>query len=87
MALADIQFVRRSKDLAVYFLLDYSASIPDSTREQELAYVNAATKTKRKKDKAGIIVFAGEPSIELPPKTDMELNSLPMQNTIIKKRT
>ncbi len=75
-ALADIQHVRRSDALSVFFLMDYSASIPEHIREQELAYINAAVKTKRKNDLAGIVVFAEEPSIEYVPDKELSIDTI-----------
>ncbi len=75
-ALADVQVVKKSDQLGVYFLMDYSASVPEHVREEELAYVNAAVKTKKSKDLAGIIVFAEEPSIEYAPDKALEIGSL-----------
>jgi len=76
VALADIQYVLRSDKLAVYFLMDYSASIPEVIREKQLKYVNAAVETKREKDLAGIIVFGEEPSIEYIPNRELQIDSL-----------
>ncbi len=75
-ALADIQYVIRSNTLAVYFLLDHSASIPEAIREKGVAYVNAAAKTKKRKDLAGLMVFAEDQSIELRPGTDFNIDTL-----------
>lgn len=76
VALADIQIVKKSDTLGVFFLMDYSASIPETARETQLKYVNAAAETKNPKDLAGIIVFAEQPSIEYAPGNELKISAL-----------
>ncbi len=73
-ALADLHAVSRSRRLAVYFLLDQSASIPPDVREQALSYMRTAVREKQPDDLAGLIVFAEDQSIETPldPTFDIE---------------
>ena len=75
-ALADIQIVLKNNGLTVFFLLDHSASIPDNILEAEVNYVNAAARTKSSKDKAGIIVFGDNASVEYIPDKQLEIDTL-----------
>ena len=76
MSLADAQWVRRNDALSVLFLLDHSASVPESVAARELEYVNAAAATKAREDTAGILVFGGNPSVELMPAAALKIDRL-----------
>lgn len=67
-ALAGMELVKTSDRLAVFYLLDVSNSIPADLRgaARERIAENAAA-YQSAKDDTGLIVFAGEPSIEFPP--------------------
>ena len=69
MALADPQKVLKSRDLATFFLLDHSASVPVSLHDAQLDYVRKTTALKEKDDMAGIIVFGRDASVEIVSKT------------------
>ncbi|MCH8047576.1 MAG: VWA domain-containing protein [Planctomycetes bacterium] len=61
LALADIQWVRRTERLAVIFLVDQSLSIPQNHRQTMREYVDEAIKKHRPElggDLAGMIEFA-----------------------------
>ena len=64
LALAGLQWKRKVEGMNVFFLLDRSDSIPTPQQDLARAYVNKATTEKKKEDKAGIIVFGSEASIE-----------------------
>lgn len=69
-ALAEMQYQRVSDRLTVIYLLDQSLSIPSSRRDAMIGYVNASIRDQRKSDKddrAGVIVFARNAEVELPP--------------------
>ncbi len=64
LALAGLQWKRKVEGMNVFFLLDRSDSIPTPQQDLARAYVNKSTAEKKKDDKAGIIVFGSEASIE-----------------------
>lgn len=65
-ALAGMEIVRVNDELAVFFLLDYSNSVPEETRLASAQAVrNAADQFMTERDKAGVIVFGEDASIEL----------------------
>ena len=64
LALAGLQWKLKMEGMNVFFLLDRSDSIPTPQQDSARAYVNKTTAEKKKDDKAGIIVFGSEASIE-----------------------
>lgn len=72
-ALAGIQLVWSTDRMTVMYLLDQSESIPSSRRQLMLDYVIKSVAQHRNRDrgdKAGIIVFGREATIEIPPFDD-----------------
>ena len=49
LALADVQYQRRSDQLAVIYLLDQSLSIPTAHRQEMVEYVNASIQQHRER--------------------------------------
>src|SRR5262245_5215887 len=78
LALAGVQLQKISDRVTVIYLLDQSESIPKLTREAMLQYVTEDIKAHRRRgdlssateDKAGIIIFGREATIEYPPLAD-----------------
>lgn len=73
VALAGFQFQWASDRLAVLYLLDQSASIPEAQRSAMMDYVVKEVKTHRnrqREDLAGVIVFGRDALIEVPPFDD-----------------
>ncbi|MCA9187605.1 MAG: VWA domain-containing protein [Pirellulaceae bacterium] len=73
LALANTQFLRTSDRMTVVYLLDQSASIPQRQREAMVAYVRDEVAKHRqvsKEDRASVIVFGREATIEVPPLDD-----------------
>src|SRR5438270_8627684 len=78
LALAQIQLQKTTDRVTVIYLLDQSESIPKSQREAMLQYVMDDVQAHRRKgdlqsateDKAGIIIFGREATIEYPPLAD-----------------
>lgn len=67
LALAEIQWVRTSNDLTVYFLLDQSRSIPEVQRRAMADYVNRlASEHRTEGDRVGVIVFGERAAVEVP---------------------
>ena len=63
-ALAGAQSVRRNRELAVFFLVDVSDSVPRAGVESALAYIREATTHMRASDRAGVIVFGRTAAVE-----------------------
>ena len=73
LALADVQYQRRSDKLAVIYLLDQSLSIPIEQRLEMGKYVNASIEEHRKdfgdgrfEDRYAVIVFGRDAGVEMP---------------------
>jgi uncharacterized membrane protein len=66
LALAGTRLVLPSRELAVLFLVDESASISESARKQARDWIAAAFKNKPSQDLAGIIAFAGAARVVQP---------------------
>ena len=69
-AIAGIQWIWSSEKLTVIYLLDQSDSIPVAKRQLMFEYAIQSVKQHRqskRQDRAGLIVFGREASIEIPP--------------------
>lgn len=94
LALSGIQLQKVSDRLTVIYLLDQSESIPKPTREAMLEYVKRDVEAHRRKgdlqsaseDKAGIIIFGREATIEYPPFAD-EIRSVGLLESLFDVRT
>jgi uncharacterized membrane protein len=94
LALAGIQLQKISDRVTVIYLLDQSESIPKLVREAMLEYVMADVEAHRRKgdfahateDKAGVIIFGREATIEHPPFAD-EIQSVGMLESLFDLRT
>ena len=72
-ALAGVQWVWTSDRLTVMYILDQSESIPAIKRQFMLDYVIDSVsehRNREREDRAGIIVFGRQASIEIPPFDD-----------------
>jgi uncharacterized membrane protein len=85
-ALAEIQFVRFTERMTVLFLVDHSRSIPEDRQEWVRDYVSRVTQEHLRGkslwrpgerrdpgDVAGVIFFAKQPRIEIPPVDYIEV--------------
>jgi uncharacterized membrane protein len=73
-ALAETQFVRFTERLTVLFLIDYSRSMPQDREAWLRDWVDRLiVKHKLPNDQAGVIFFAKQPRIEIPPLPYIEL--------------
>src|SRR6266446_7481820 len=66
-AIAGLQWRTPVEGMNVFFVLDRSDSIPSPQQEAAKEYVNKSSKQKKNVDKAGVIVFGSEASIESSP--------------------
>ncbi len=75
LSLLDLRWMRRTRDLAVVFLLDRSASTREAW-EEEVAFVTDALAEKAPGDRAGIVVFGGEAWVDRSLSTGAELGDI-----------
>jgi Mg-chelatase subunit ChlD len=66
-ALAGLQLRTNSRDVALMFLVDVSASVAQEDRAQVLDFINNETANAGPRDYISVIAFAREPSVELAP--------------------
>lgn len=94
LALAGVQLQKISERVTVMYLLDQSESIPKPVREAMLQYVMQDVEVHRRKgdlqsgteDKAGVIVFGREATIEHPPFAD-DIRSVGNIDSLFELRT
>ena len=76
LAIAGLQWLRPVEGMNVFFALDRSDSVPSPQQEAARDYVNRISKEKKKGDKAGVIVFGAEASIESSPNAAVDLQKI-----------
>jgi uncharacterized membrane protein/Mg-chelatase subunit ChlD len=94
LALAGVQLQKISERMTVMYLLDQSESIPKPVREAMIQYVMEDVAAHRRKgdlqsateDKAGVIVFGREATIEHPPFAD-DIRSVGNLESLFELRT
>ncbi|RIK81596.1 MAG: hypothetical protein DCC67_08080 [Planctomycetota bacterium] len=70
LALADVQYQRRSEGLTVVYLLDQSLSVPAQQRAAMIDYVRNSIRQHRRDaagDRFAVIVFGRDAEVEVPP--------------------
>jgi Ca-activated chloride channel family protein len=72
-ALAGLRFQTSSRDVAVIFLLDVSASVPVQKQRSAIDFINQEIDRAAPNDYVGVIAFAREPSVELAPTQKQRL--------------
>ncbi|HVV73446.1 MAG TPA: VWA domain-containing protein, partial [Verrucomicrobiae bacterium] len=75
-AIAGLQWLLPVVGMNVFFVLDRSDSIPSPQQEGARDYVNKAARQMKKVDKAGVIVFGTEASIESTPNAAVDLEKI-----------
>src|SRR6266404_496921 len=76
LALAGLQWLRPLEGMNVFFVLDRSDSIPANQQDFAKEFVNKSSKQKKNVDKAGVIVFGSEASIESSPNAAVDLQKI-----------
>jgi uncharacterized membrane protein len=84
-AIAGLQWLLRVEGMNVFFLLDRSDSVPAPQQDTAKNFVNNITKQKNKVDKAGVIVFGTEASIESSPNVAVDVEKI--QAVVGRERT
>lgn len=75
-ALAGLELRRRNDVVAAVFLLDHSDSIPERQRTAMIGYLKQVVKQKKTRDKAGLIIFGGDASIEAMPAEQFDVQKI-----------
>lgn len=76
LAIAGLQWLLPVEGMNVFFVLDRSDSVPSPQQEAARQYVNQIAKRMKKVDKAGVIVFGSEASIETSPNVAVDLQKI-----------
>jgi uncharacterized membrane protein len=76
LAIAGLQWLKPLEGMNVFFVLDRSDSVPGAQQDAARDYVNAASRKKKDVDKAGVIVFGTEASIESLPNRAVDLRKI-----------
>jgi uncharacterized membrane protein len=75
-AIAGLQWLLPIEGMNVFFVLDRSDSIPSPQQEAARDYVNRAAEQMKSVDKAGVIVFGTQASIESSPNPVVDLQKI-----------
>lgn len=81
LALAGIRWVRITTALAVFFVVDGSASVEPQQREKALEFIRSAVRGMREDDMAGVIVFGNEPQIVAPLTSRLDITHIPASSS------
>lgn len=76
LALAGLQWLRPQEGMNVFYLLDRSKSIPGPQQTQAIQLVNQTAQARQKPDKAGVVVFGSEASIETMPNAAVDVKMI-----------
>lgn len=76
LALAGFQSLLPVEGMNVFFVLDRSESIPSPQQEAAKEYINRVGKEKKRVDKAGVIVFGTDASIESSPNQAVDVQKI-----------
>src|SRR5712691_7257785 len=76
LAIAGLQWLKPLEGMNAFFVLDRSDSIPASQQDFAREFVNKSSKQKKNTDKAGVIVFGSEASIESSPNSAVDLQKI-----------
>jgi uncharacterized membrane protein len=75
-AIAGFQWLLPVEGMNIFYVLDRSDSIPSPQQEVAKNFVNKSAKGKENRDKAGVIVFGSEASIESSPNNAVDLQKI-----------
>lgn len=76
LAISGLQFLRPVEGMNVFFVLDRSDSVPSPQQEFARDYVNKTSGKKKSGDRAGVIVFGTQASIESLPNQAVDLQKV-----------
>ncbi len=75
-AIAGLQWLLPLEGMNVFFVLDRSDSIPSTQQDAAKEIINRTAKGKKNSDKAGVIVFGSQASIESVPNPALEVGKI-----------
>ncbi len=75
-AIAGLQWLHPVEGMNVFFVLDRSDSVPSPQQEFAREFVNKTARQKKLTDKAGVIVFGSEASIESAPNAAVDVQKI-----------
>src|ERR1044071_6944394 len=67
LSLAGLRVRTTSRDLALIFLVDVSASVAQDTRASVIDFINSEVERAAPRDYVSVVAFARDPSVELAP--------------------
>ena len=76
LAIAGVQWLLPVEGMNVFFVLDRSDSIPSAQQDAAKALVNQMAEQKKKEDKAGVIIFGTDASIDRMPNEAIDLEKV-----------
>ncbi len=76
LAIAGVQWLLPVEGMNVFFVLDRSDSIPSGQQDAAKALVNRMAVQKKKEDKAGVIIFGTDASIDRMPNAAIDLEKV-----------
>jgi uncharacterized membrane protein len=76
LALAGWQWLRPQEGMNVIYLLDRSQSVPSAQQEAALKNVNQSQARKLPTDRAGVVVFGAEASLETSPSARLDVQKI-----------
>lgn len=65
LALARVEYVKRSDRVAVMFVLDHSRSVPDKLREAAQDYIRKVARRADRDDRIGVVGFDGQANVDV----------------------
>ncbi|MCX6893871.1 MAG: VWA domain-containing protein [Verrucomicrobia bacterium] len=75
-AVAGLQWRRPMEGMNIFFALDRSDSVPSAQQDAAKQFINKVSRQKKNVDKAGVIVFGTEASIESSPNAAVDLQKI-----------
>ena len=76
-ALAGMQYIRKSDDLSVVFMIDRSRSVPRDQQTRAFVEIGESKESKREvKDRLGVIAFDGVAAVEQLPMGDLAIKQI-----------
>ena len=75
-AIAGARVVRNASQQCVVFALDASDSISKTKQAEALAYINSALKTMKSDQKAALVVFGTDASVEFAPSSASRIDRI-----------
>lgn len=76
LAIAGLQWLLPVEGMNVFFVLDRSDSVPSAQQDAAKALVNRMAEQKKKDDRAGVIIFGTEASIDRMPNEAIDLEKV-----------